>query len=68
MDDFKVGDIVRSKVNTIYRGTYTITAVKKTVVWCEPNEEWQTMIGGKLQKHTCTYKNVPKRILEKVEA
>ena len=54
---FQVGDIVRSKINKVYNGTYTIIKVKKSVVWVKVN----STVGENL---IC--KNVKFSVLEKV--
>ena len=42
----KVGDIVVSKVNQIYQGTYTVEKVNKTTVWVRPNDDKNFLYKG----------------------
>lgn len=64
---FKVRDIVKSKVNEIYKGTYTIIKTNKTTCWVEVNVKEKGMIGGKMViLPQAVYKNVKYSILEKV--
>jgi len=55
---FNVGDIVKSKINKSYDGTYVIVLTKKTVCWVRVNK--QNFEGY-------TYKNIPYNILEHAE-
>ena len=65
--DIKVGDIVRSKVNSIYRGTYTVTKTNKTTCWVVPNEHYLIMKDGtKKEMEQPTYKNNRYSTMEKV--
>lgn len=57
MEEFKVGDKVWSKVNSIMEDPYIIIKVLKTVVWVSYEND-----GG-----TVTYKNIRKSILTKDE-
>ena len=67
MKDFKVGDVVKSKVN-FFDIKYIIVKVNKTTVWCKVHyDDCSTkMVGGKLILHTPLYKNVKKSILYKI--
>ena len=42
----KVGDIVVSKVNKFYEGTYTVEKVNKTTVWVRPNDDKEVLYKG----------------------
>jgi len=64
---FEIGDIVRSKVNDVYNGTYTITKVNKTTVWVRENEGHEKMIGGKITTQYFEYKNIRYSVLAKVK-
>lgn len=64
---FEVGDTVRSKHNSLYTGTYTITKVNKTTVWVTEDEGHETMRGGKKIIEHWEYKNVPYHVLVKVK-
>jgi|GEM_PF-4110290 len=67
MKDFKVGDIVKSKVN-FFDIKYIIVKVNKTTVWCKVYYDDCTMemAKGKMILHTPLYKNVKKSILYKI--
>ena len=53
-DGFAVGDIVRSRINTSYDGTYIVVQVNKTTLWVKCNEPNAQKI----------YKNNPHYIFE----
>jgi len=58
--DFEVDDIVYSKVNKIYRGTYIIVKKNKTTCWVKPNAPLYQTSDGPI------YKNTKYSILSKV--
>ena len=55
---FQVGSKVRSRVNTIYRGTYTIERLNKTTAWVRADEGLPIVQGGRRVLHCPLYKNV----------
>ena len=64
----EVGDIVCSKINTVYRGTYKVVKTNKTTCWVVLNEDKsKKMVGGKYAEvpHHI-YKNNRYSIVEKV--
>jgi len=60
MKNFQIGSIVKSKVNTIYKGFYVVTKVNKTTVWVRVKES----IFSNDKNYYAEYKNVKKSILE----
>lgn len=61
-----VGDTVRSKVNTIYDGTYEVVKTNKTTCWVVANENYIIEEDGKRRELTPKiYKGVRYSILEK---
>lgn len=46
MRPFNKGDVVRSRVNPFYKGTYTVEKVFKTVVWVRINDESKKLYKG----------------------
>lgn len=67
MDKIQVGDTVKSKVNTIYTGTYTVIKTNKVTCWVTPDEKQTIMKGGKQVEYSPIYKNIKYNILEKVK-
>ena len=55
MNKLQIGDIVKSKQNIVYEGTWTVTKVYKTTVWVKVNDK----IGK-------TYKGIRPSILYKI--
>lgn len=66
MNQFKVGDIVFSKVNTVAKGLrYKIIKMNKTTCWVESQSEPCQDVNGNLGwSKPCLYKNVRYSILK----
>ncbi len=62
----EVGDIVHSKVNKIYKGTYTVIKTNKTTCHVQLNDNPGIMINGTMGISPI-YKNVRYSILKKVK-
>lgn len=66
--NFAVGDVVKSRINTTYKGTYTIVQTKTTVCWLKLNldEPKNSRSNSGIKLTDIIYKGIPYRILEKV--
>jgi len=63
---FQVGDVVTSKVNKLYKGSYTVTKVNKTTAHVKSNMGYEQLKQGVLITEYYSYKNVRLSILKKV--
>lgn len=66
---FVCGDVVRSKVNPAYKGTYIIVKTKATVCWVKFNLDSVNDLDPALNTQEIRnkiYKGIPYGILEKV--